>query len=109
MTDFEDFTKIGITDDIARRAKDLSISRLKLVFPILIGVSQDKFAHTIEAILHNKFDSIRFKFNNWDTEWFEIETYKLINENKDYLLKLMDEIFVWNPYINNYCKLELKY
>lgn len=84
ISDSNEFLKIGVTNDIKRRIKELNSANprdIKVLFFI-------KEVYLLEKILHSEFD--KYRINN---EWFYyndsiLEIFKKINENKSMLSKI---------------------
>jgi hypothetical protein len=77
LNDFNGNTKIGRSSNPILRAKEISCISNKIVFPTFIGEPHLE-GNKCENIFHKMLADKRIKCNRFTTEWFSIETYKLI-------------------------------
>ena len=104
LTDFNNNTKIGRSDDPIKRAKDISSQSNKLIFPILIGIPIVN-GNKGENVLHQMFKNKRIKIQNTKTECFSIEAYKLICMLMPNIMDYFKMAWVFNPKEKRYVPL----
>jgi len=104
ITDFNNNTKIGRSDNPVKRASEITTQSNKLCFPIFIGVPY-KNGNECEKVLHAMFQNKRLKIHNKRTEWFAIETYKMICLLYPSITDYFKFAIVWSPKQNKYVPL----
>jgi hypothetical protein len=101
LNDFNGNTKIGRSNKPIERAKTISTSSNKLLFPTLIGIPI-KDANKCESELHNLFIKNRLSIHGFKTEWFSVETYEIIHTIKPRFSKYFKSVIVFDPFEMKY-------